>query len=190
MAPARTTPTYSKSAWAKRAVHAITLPSGMAVKIRIPNLGQLIKRDMIPQRLQGVALQQILTGAALGPDTAGAENGASPEEKVEAQREMVRGLIELTEWLVVEMVVEPKIELDDLPGFPQEDLDMLVSIAQRERDTDALGVRLGVTALSRWEVFRRHHGCEKREVELGAGEECPDCQAVRGELSTTHMGPV
>jgi hypothetical protein len=164
--------------WRGRAIHTVTLPSGMVVKIRIPNLGQLLKGDAIPDRLRSVAISQV--ARELDPSAAPLfqpDDQQSPEQKIK----VITEVYELYEWLVTETVIEPAIGENDLDGLPEMDKQMLAQIAGRERDTDALGVTLGVEPLSRWETFLREHGCTK---------DCPACQKVVGIFSTARPGLV
>jgi hypothetical protein len=87
----------------------------------------------------------------------------------------VRELYDLHKWLVVQTVIEPALALEDLPGLPQEDLEMLTQLATRERVTDAAGRQLGTEPLSRWETFRSFHGC---------AEGCEACKKVVDHFST------
>lgn len=52
----------SKSKWAQRAVHRVTLPSGARVRIRIPDLSLLLAGDAVPDELRGVALEEFIGG--------------------------------------------------------------------------------------------------------------------------------
>ena len=173
----------SPEEWAQLAHHTITLPSGARVKVRIPDLTLLIAQDAVPEKLRGVALREVL--AAMGALTAKPD---ASEEAAEAaaplfDAEKIRTLAELHFFLVSEMLVEPKLTPEQAAtgGLPNEDLELLVQIATRERDTDARGVVLGVLPLSRFERFRHHHGC---------GEGCEACAAFRQEFSTRRVGGV
>ncbi len=160
------------SHWKQKAVHTITLPSGMRVKIRIPNLTALIQNDVIPERLRAVAVQEALNPGA--PLVAPAPQAEQPAEQMGG--DTVKQLYELYEFLVCEMVVEPTITKDDLDELPQLDLDMLTQFALRERDMDAAGIRLGIEPISRWEVFRQAHNCP---------DDCASCERALDGLGTT-----
>lgn len=171
--------TNGTAGWKRRSLHLITLPSGMQVTIRLPDVGMLIRRDLVPDRLRNVAMKVAIEGTAslsqLDPET-GKPEGFQDED--------LKLMFDLFDLLVIEMVVEPSLSLLDLDpesGIPREDYDMLVSLAQRERNTDAAGVTIGVEPLSRWERFRRHHEC---------APDCDACEAVRREFSTVHVGAV
>lgn len=168
--------------WAKLAVHTVTLPSRARVKVRIPDLSLLIAHDAIPENLRGAALQKLMQ------DFAELQQPAAPAEGEQAERpsidkEKIQQLASLHFFLVSEMLVEPKLTAGELEqaGLPNEDLELLVQLATRDRDTDALGVVLGVVPLSRFARFREHHGCD---------ESCQACAAVVEELSTRSAGGV
>lgn len=155
----------SASAWGEKGVHTVTCPSGAQVRVRIPNLPQLIKHDAVPESLRAAAIKEVSSEGV----PAMLRQGLSEDE--------VKALYDLYEHLVIEMVVEPKlkgmtfgpdpenpeksivIDRGDIPSLPQEDVEMLVNIATRQQDTDALGVRLGVEPLNRWAQFREEHEC-------------------------------
>lgn len=162
----------SKDQWAKRGIHIVTLPSGMVVKIRLPDLTRLLKNDLLPERLRAVALKQAF--AEVEPEPA-SDNGTRDEERYQTAKDMAS----LLDWLVADMVLEPQLTQEDVETIPGEDRDMLVSIAQRERDTDHLGVTLGVDPLSRWDTFRSQHKCP---------ENCAACEKVRQEFSSVELG--
>src|SRR3954469_16107230 len=155
----------SKADWGRKAVHLITLVSGMEVKIRIPNLGLLLEGDALPQTLRNAALQELVdpmsNRVARGNEEGGGGPGVSLDE--------VKELYHLHQWLVVQTVVEPELTLEDLPDLPQEDLEMLTQLATRERTTDAAGRSLGTELLSRYEKFREFHRC---------AEGCEACKEV------------
>jgi len=114
-------------------------------------------------------LSQVAAGEEL-PDNAGEEAYAELQK-----------VVQLLDFLILEMVVEPKLTQDDVDLLPGEDRELLIEIAQRERDTDAVGRRLGVEPLSRWETFRHRHHC---------AEDCDGCQAVLSDFSTVDVGAV
>lgn len=172
--PSATNGLTTKEAWAARGVHEVTLYSGARVKIRIPDLARLLKHDLLPEGLRGVALRQAFGQLEMG-------GGSSPDvpPPTDADRyKTAKELAELMDWLLLDMLVDPVLEREDLDGIPSEDKDLLVSLAQRERDTDALGVRVGVEPLSRWDAWRSAHGCD---------DDCPECQNVVSAFSTVKV---
>lgn len=158
--------------WAAKAVHHITLESGMEVDVRLPDLAILIEGDALPERLRAVAAEIWSEGAAhiLGDKN---EDGTKPGLDLDN----VKALSALRRHLAAMCLVEPPLSADELlsSGIPSEDIDLLAAIAMRERDTDARGVKLGVMPLSRFDTFREVHGCDAS---------CEACQAVSGSFST------
>ena len=110
------------AAWKKAKVHTVTLPSGVSVKMQIPDLPALIKSGEIPNSLVDAAL--------------GAVEGAS-----KVDREFVEKQAEFTNKVVALSVVEPKLTEEDVASgvIPAEDKEMITEIATRQRDLDALG---------------------------------------------------
>src|SRR3954470_23312424 len=100
--------TRSKTAWAKKAVHLVTCPSGMEVKIRIPNLGLLLEGDALPQTLRNAALQELVD-----PMAARVARGGDPATGAPAVSfDEVRELYDLHKWLVAQTVIEPALTLE------------------------------------------------------------------------------
>lgn len=116
-------PTSKKSAWIKSKYHEVTCPSGTVVSIVIPNLPSLIKAGRIPNELLDAAL-----GA--GPDT-------------EVTKEMVEKQADFYNYLISITVVDPSVEPHEVADLPYEDVEMLASIALRQRDVDAVYKHIG-----------------------------------------------
>jgi hypothetical protein len=130
----------SKSGWKKAALHYPLLPSGERVGIRIPDLPAMIEAGTIPQHLLDAAL-----GAA--------KQQANPDEVHVPTKEEIVQQKEFADLLVLTTVVEPKIDVSDLPDIPTEDKEMLVALATRARDLDAEGEH--IAGLTKSEKFRR-----------------------------------
>lgn len=181
-------------AWQARALHAITLPSGQRVRIRIPGLGTMLERGDLPDELLELAYMELT-----------AEGGATAELALEITRAREAGKHEEARTAVAryaafqrELVCAAIAEVDrgdgefvpvelspaDLDGdaLPEDDLAMVAEIAQRLRAHDARGVRIGVEPIDRWAAFRSAHGCPDQD--------CPGCAALVRELSTAHVGDV
>jgi len=135
-------------------------------------LAILIEGDALPERLRSVAAEIWQDGAARLVNDAETEGG-----KASLDMENVKALTALRRELAAMCLVDPKLSADELlsSGIPSEDIDLLTAIAMRERDTDALGVKLGVMPLSRFDTFREVHGCD---------EGCEACAEVSGRFST------
>lgn len=131
--------TSALSAWKKGAIHEITLTSGVNVKIRIPNLPELVSAGEFPNNLVETAIS-VATG-----DT------KVTAEEVKAQAEFYRELISRT-------VVEPAVSTEDVKDLPFEDIELLASIATRQRDVDALGHH--IAGLDKNEDWRRFRGID------------------------------
>lgn len=121
--------------WKKNAQHTITLPSGTAVEITVPSLPQLARAGEIPNDLLAVA------------------TAAVKEEEITAEH--LGKLADFHKWLIPKMVVKPTITPEDVAELPYEDIEMLVEIAGRQRDTDAVGHQLGgLETTAEWRDFR------------------------------------
>lgn len=132
MTPKKTT----ASDWIGQAVHEVTLPSGFKAKIKIPNLPQIIKTGGIPNDLLKAALK-------------------AQSFDVELTEDDLKREAEYNELIVLEAVVEPEITKDDIPSLPYEDLAMLIEIAMRQRDVDAVGHHIGgLETSAEWRRFR------------------------------------
>ena len=124
------------AAWKKAGVHEVTLASGTVVKIKIPNLPELVSAGEFPNHLVEVAIS-VATG----------ESKVTAEE-IKAQAEFYRELI-------ARSLVEPKAEPEDVKELPFEDIELIAQIATRQRDVDALGEHLaGLDKNEQWRRFR------------------------------------
>ena len=157
--------------WVERGIHQVTLPSGAVVKIRLPDLSLLLAGQRVPERLRVLALEQVM-GAIEGKPEVESEDG-SATGKLEKQ---LGDLAELNFWLVSQMVVEPELTSDVLRDgrLPNEDVEMLIGLATRETDEDALGVRLGVVPLERFDGFRDVGDGDARSEADEQGNPVPD----------------
>lgn len=181
--PARVPGTYTGpstlSQWADHGTHVAQLYSGAWVKFRFPDLSQLAGAGRVPEALKAIALQRIAGELKLllepGVDLAVDEPASIDEPKL-------RENAQLNHWLVSVMLVEPAVTPEQVAGLPHEDVELLLALATRDRDTDARGVVMGVTPLSRFARFRKAHRC---------GEDCADCEALRNEsVASLAGGPV
>lgn len=124
------------ASWKKAATHPVTLASGTEVDIKVPNLPELVASGDFPNHLVDVAI-----------DVASGETKVTAEE-VKSQAEFYRHLISKT-------VVNPAVTPDDVKDIPFEDIELLASIATRQRDVDALGHHIaGLEKNADWRRFR------------------------------------
>jgi hypothetical protein len=133
--------TKTKAAWTKKGIHEnVTLPSGMEVDIRLPNLSQLIKAGEIPNPL---------IDAAISFQTA---------ETV--TREMLEQSFDFAVWILPRTVINPEITEEDVRNgeIPAEDIDLLAAFVARTTDLDAVGNHLG--GLESNAAFRRFRQLE------------------------------
>lgn len=173
--------------WAKRSVHTVTCPSGQRLKIRLPGIATLLERGELPATLASLAVADVVEeyGSA-GAIVQELQDGGKTEEMVERLKEFARyqrflcakAVVAVEEngtWVDIELTDEL---MDDLP---EADLAMVAEIVQRIRGRDALGVKLGVEPLDRWEFFRHEHGC---------GEDCEACARIVHEFSSVDEDDV
>lgn len=124
--------------WVDAASHYPTLPSGVRVGIRIPDLARLVETGQIPNHLVDVAL------------------GVASGEETKPSVDLIKQQREFTDLLVQATVVEPALDDDAVAKVPFEDKDMIVAFATRQRDLDAEGEHLaGLTKSEKFRRFRR-----------------------------------
>lgn len=150
--------TKTKAGWVARTdrgPHTATLPSGMEVVFVVPDSSALLRSSRLPDSLMEIA---IMTAAY--PDGADGYMGdlathalMDPEQMPKLAKAVKDGL-ELQDWLISHMLVEPQVEPDDVKSLPEKDVEMLIQFAERKRDTDAKGVRLPIAMLEVYAQFR------------------------------------
>lgn len=127
----------SLGAWKKAKRHTVTLPSATVVEIEIPDLPNLVKAGAIPNELVDVAIE-----AASGRKVT--------RDDIVKQADFYNKLCALT--VVVPEVEESVFANGDIPF---EDKEMLVEMATRQRDLDAVGHHLaGLEKSSDFRSFR------------------------------------
>lgn len=109
------------STWKAKSVMRITLPSGVDVDIRIPNLANILMSGELPNNLREIALAEL-----------------SGKTKTELTEDHLRANAQFVRHLVIATVVNPKLEDADLDDLPQSDIDVLAAIANREVDPKEL----------------------------------------------------
>lgn len=143
-APAAPSSGDKKSAWKKAKYHDVTCPSGTVVTIQIPNLPALIKAGRVPNELLDAAI-----GA--GPDT-------------EVTREMIEKQADFYAYLISITVTEPSVEPHEVGDLPYEDVEMIASIALRQRDMDAVYKHIG--GLDKVASFRNFRDRARRGADV------------------------
>jgi hypothetical protein len=134
---AQARPVVSGEDWAAAKRHYVVLPSGVTVGIEIPDLPELIAGGKLPNELIDIAVQVAQGNAA-----------AVTRDAIEGQPEFYRHIVKLT-------VKEPKVSDTLYEKLPFEDKEMIVEIATRQRDLDALYQHIGGLHTSkRWATFR------------------------------------
>lgn len=137
MPTAPKTPAVSLAAWKSSKRHYVTLPSGAIVGVEIPDLPALVKAGQIPNDLVETAI-----GVASGRKVT--------RDDVVQQADFYNKLAALT-------VKDPAAteEMFASGDLPFEDKEMLVEIATRQRDLDAVGHHLAGLEKSRdFRTFR------------------------------------
>lgn len=123
------------AAWKKAKRHNITLPSGVEVEVEIPNLPLLIKTGQFPNDLMEAAIGAI--------------------QRQEINKELIEQQADFYNKLVVLAVKSPEITEEDVAELPYEDVELIVEIATRNRDLDALGRHIaGLHRSAEWRTFR------------------------------------
>lgn len=130
-------------AWKARSGHPATLPSGTIIRLKVPNLAQLAKTGQLPNDLIRTAI----------PEVAGVEPEPLSEEEA---LKTIQKLADFQTWITTISVVSPTIDEDDVPDLPTEDVEMIVALATRQRDLDAVGHHIG--GLEKSADFRRFRG--------------------------------
>jgi hypothetical protein len=128
----------SLSGWKKAKTHNVRCPSGVFVKIIIPDLPDLIDSGQLPQHLVESAI------------------AIASRERIKPSKELITQQKEFTNVLVEKMVVEPKLSPQDVADIPFEDKEFLVEVATRQTDFDAEGNHIG--GLHTSATFRRFRG--------------------------------
>lgn len=124
--------------WKKARRHHVTLPSGFEVEVEIPNLPMLVKTGQLPNELVAKALGTV-------------QQGTLTPEQIAENAEFYAKLAVLT-------IKDPEITVEDVTGenpIPFEDVEMIMEIATRQRDIDAMGHHIGGLHTSKeWRHFR------------------------------------
>lgn len=124
--------------WKKNKTHYVTLPSSTVVGIQIPDLPHLVKTEVIPNDLVDTAI-------------------AVAEKSKKVTREDIVKQSDFYDKLAAITVVEPKVTEEDFASgvLPFEDKMMIIELATKERDLDAIGGHIGgLDKVEEWRNFR------------------------------------
>jgi hypothetical protein len=108
------------------------------VDIAVPDLPSMIETGQLPQHLVDAAI------------------GVASRDRPTPTKELIVQEREFTDVLVQKMVVNPKLSMEDVAELPYEDKELLVAIATRRTDLDALGHQLG--GLHKIDDYRKFRG--------------------------------
>jgi hypothetical protein len=136
---AQTSKKTTITSWKAARKHEVTLSSGTQVVIELPNLPKYIQSGQIPNDL---------LEAAIG--FSGGNKAITPE--------LIKEQFEFMKFLVSKTVVEPAVTPDEVEDLPYEDVEMIVEIATRNRDLDAVGHH--IAGLEKVDSFRRFRGLD------------------------------
>lgn len=137
MTAEKATKAASLSAWRANRLHQITLPSSTVVEIEIPDLPTLVKTGTIPNELVDIAI-----GVAQGKKIT--------RDDIVQQADFYNKLCSLT-------VKSPAVTEEDFASgaLPFEDKEMIVELATRQRDLDAIGHHIGgLEKVAEFQKFR------------------------------------
>lgn len=167
-----------KAAWKDRndrGPHTASFPSGVDLTFVIPNETQLIRADRLPDHLTELAAYSAAYPG--GADAymedvalAASRSNGDPEAANRLKETVQRGL-ELRDWLIAEMLVDPKVTPEEVAAgdFPDADIAMLLEFAERRRNTDAAGKRLPIVVLGDFARFR-DDGVDRTDGEARGGD--------------------
>jgi nucleotide-binding universal stress UspA family protein len=146
--------TTSKAQWKRSKTHEVTLPSGAEVKIELPDLAAMIKGGQIPNELLDVATK-VGSGQSIAADEDGAE-----------KRKLLGQAVDFNAFLIEKTVVDPKVTAEEVINeeIPAEDADLIVQLALRRTDFDAVGKHLG--GLDTVPSFRKFRGLDSSIEDL------------------------
>lgn len=153
----------SKAAWAAandRGPHLAVLPTGKVVRFQLADSAMLLRSEKLPEQLRIVAqlaaahsdgaegyIQDLVQTAIIRGEDASATIAATIAQGVE-----------LSHYLVAEMLVEPEVTPEEVASgmFHELDIRMLLEFAERRRNVDHAGnvLPIMVLDLERWATFR------------------------------------
>lgn len=117
--------------------HYITLPSSAVVGIEIPDLAELIASGKLPNSLVDIAIE-----------VAKGNQADITADAIKEQPAFYKHVVQLA-------VKEPEVTDDLYAKLPTEDKEMIVEIATRQRDVDAVYDHIGgLHKNDKWRKFR------------------------------------
>lgn len=117
-------------------IHYPLLPSGVRVKLRLPDLPELIASDQLPNNLVDIAVKV-----------------AQGDKSVTI--EAIKSQPAFYKFVVQHSVLAPEVTDDLYAKLPVEDKEMIVALATRQTDLDAEYKHLGgLESSERWRKFR------------------------------------
>lgn len=151
-----------KAAWiarSDRGPHSAELPSGQVVRFIVPHSNELIRANRLPDHLIEIALMATayIDGADGYMGDLAMRALTDPEQMGRVSKAVKEGL-ELRDWLVATMMVDPPLEPSDVADLPEADVKMLLEFAERKRNEDAKGVKLPIIVLEEFDRFRYEPG--------------------------------
>ena len=164
MAETQTSPPQpnGKAAWkarSDRGPHTATLPSGQVVEFIVPHSNELVRANRLPDHLTEIALMATAyVDGAEGYMGDLAMRALTDSTQMERVSKAVQEGLELRDWLVATMLIEPRVEVEDVRELPEADVAMLLGFAERRRNEDAKGVRLPIVVLEEFDRFRDEPG--------------------------------
>jgi hypothetical protein len=183
-APRKTAGEKKLAAWKRKSdagPHKATLPSGMVVEFVIPSSNALIRADRLPEGLAEMAIM-----ASAYPDGAegyladlGMSAMRNPDEAARLKDALKEGL-ELRDWLVAEMLVDPRVDASEVGELPEADVTMLTEFAERRRDTDHAGVKLPIHVVAKLAGFREKPDGDEAAADLASGADTA-ARSARGD---------
>lgn len=134
-------PAQALNKWKQKKTGDITLPSGVNVKIEIPDLPEMLREGTVPNELVKFAVE--------------AEKGLQGDAiEDEFNLEKVKEATDFMRWVVSVTVKEPVLTPEDVPELPALDTDMILEFAMRRRQVDAVGHQLfGMETIDKWRKF-------------------------------------
>lgn len=117
-------------------VHYPLLPSGVRVKLRLPDLAELIASDQLPNDLVDIAIKVAQNDKAVN-------------------LEAIKSQPAFYKFIIQHSVLAPEVTDALYPKLPVEDKEMIVALATRQTDLDAEYKHIGGLEKSeRWRKFR------------------------------------